>query len=348
MTKAFLSVLSLIVLAGCTAQVGEPQAADDSVSSSSDALSTSVAIGATLVTTDYLNLRTGPGTTYSVIEVIPAGARVSAVNRTSPDNGFYNIVFGDKVGWSSGVYLKTSSPPSSHTLDTAFVSTVVEPLGSGKDDEGTSYYDKNYWNFCAPGAVTAAVSFFTPKVASWPAGTFEEPYGPYRIKTYWGDERGRAFLMHVAMQSDPPDFTEPGLPSFSTYPTRGSGLGDIRDVLNWEASGHASTWSTFFYQRVSASGLSSATLHADVARDIWGGHAVVATVNTSYLPNWSRSLGHAIAIVGYDDGKGTYEYVDTCGKACNGSAQATNGGVWQISQTKMHSAITSLGAGYAR
>ena len=96
-----------------------------------------------------------------------------------------------------------------------------------------------------------------------------------------------------------------GLPSFSTYPTTGSSLSDSRDALNWEASGHSSTWSTSFYQTVGASGLTSATLHHDVTRDIRGGHAVFADVDTAYLPNWSRSLGHSIPIVGYDDCAGT-------------------------------------------
>ena len=99
---------------------------------------------------------------------------------------------------------------------------------------------------------------------------------------------------------------------------------------------------------MSASGLTSTTLHHDITRDIYGGHAVLADVNTAYLPNWSRGLGHSIAIVGYDDTAGTYAYVDTCGKHCNGSAQATNGGVWHISQSKLHTAITSFGVGYAR
>ena len=153
--------------------------------------------------------------------------------------------------------------------------------------------------------------------------------------------------MHIAEQVSPPSFSAAGLPSFSTYPTTGSSLGDIRDVLNWEASNHATGWSAFFYEKISAS-VSAATLHADIARDVTGNHGVVVTVDTTYLPNWSRGLGHAIAIVGYDDSAGTYAYVDTCGKACNGSAQATNGGVWHVSQSKMHTAIAAFGAGYAR
>jgi hypothetical protein len=103
-----------------------------------------------------------------------------------------------------------------------------------------------------------------------------------------------------------------------------------------------------FYQTVGAGGLTSATLHHDVTRDIWGGHAVFADVDTTYLPNWSRSLGHSIAIVSYDDSAGTYAYVDTCGHRCNGSTQSTDGGVWHVSQSRMYQAIVALGAGYAR
>ncbi|HEX4419793.1 MAG TPA: hypothetical protein VH165_17890 [Kofleriaceae bacterium] len=128
------------------------------------------------------------------------------------------------------------------------------------------------------------------------------------------------------LQVKPPNFSSAGLPSFSTYPKTGSSLSDSRDALNWEASGHSSTWSTFF----------------------WGGHAVFADVDTAYLPNWSRSLGHSIAIVGYDDSAGTYAYVDTCGHRCNGSTQSTDGGVWHVSQSRMYQAIVALGAGYAR
>ena len=94
---------------------------------------------------------------------------------------------------------------------------------------------------------------------------------------------------------------------------------------------------------------------ASDAAGVWGPSvhhlgfgAVFADVNTAYLPNWSRGLGHSIAIVGYDDTAGTYAYVDTCGRRCNGSSQSTNGGVWHIAQSRMYTAITSFGVGYAR
>ena len=356
MSHARFILAALLVTAGC-ATSDTPEAADDTMTSSqADAITASYAVGTTLVTTDYLNLRTGPSTGYSVIEVIPPGTPVSMVNRTSPSGGFYNITVGHAIGWSSGLYLELGTPPAAHLLDTSVVAHVVEPPGSGDDDRGVYYSDRNYWNFCAPGAVTAALSFFNAHTTSWPAGTFREPYGPHAGASYWSSSDsasgyhavGRAYLMHIAMQVQPPNFTTPGLASFHTYPTTGATLGDSRDVLNWEASGHASTWKSFFYQVVPASGLSSATLHHDITRDIFGGHAVLATVDTAYLPNWSRSLGHSILIIGYDDNAGTYAYIDTCGARCNGSAQATNGGVWHVAQGRLHTAIVALGAGYAR
>jgi len=353
---ARLLIAGTIFSVGCVDEPADGGGDDDPLPAADDSetgtavqeLSSSLTLGTTLVTTDNLNLRTGPSTSYHVIGVIPAGTRVSVVFHTSPSGGFYNVWASGSIGWSSGLYLKVATPPAAHTLSTSVVRKLVEPPGSGNDDRGHAYTDKNYWNFCGPGAVTAGLAYFTSNVTGWPAGTFTEPYGPHESTTYWGSSIGRAYLMHVAMQVKPPSFTRPGLAHFATYPTTGANLSDSRDVLNWEASKHDDHWSTFFYQTVSASGLSSTTLHHDIARDVYGGHAVLATVDTAYLPNWSRSLGHSILIVGYDDTAGTYAYIDTCGKRCNGSAQATDGGVWQVGQSRLYHAILAHGAGYAR
>jgi hypothetical protein len=348
MSYARFVIACMIAVQGCTDEE-DPVGADDSMTGSIEQeLSASLTLGTTLVTTEYLNLRTGPSTSHTIVEVIPPGTRVSTVIHTSPSGGFYNILVGHRIGWSSGLYMKIATPPEAHMLDTSVVKLIVEPPGSGDDDRGHPYTDANYWNLCGPGAVTALLSYFTSHVTTWPGGYFREPYGPHTSDTYWSSSGGRAYLMHIAMQVRPPDFIADGLAHFRTYPTTGASLSDSRDVLNWEASGHAQTWRTFFYQVVPASGLSSATLHHDIKRDIWGGHAVLATVNTAYLPNWSRGLGHSIAIVGYDDHAGTYAYVDTCGKRCNGASQATNGGVWHVAQSRMYTAILSHGEGYAR
>ncbi|HUS33579.1 MAG TPA: hypothetical protein VMZ53_33985, partial [Kofleriaceae bacterium] len=270
--------------------------------------------------------------------------------------GSYQVLANMQVGWISADHLKLGSPPAAKTLDVATVRHIVEPPGSGVDDKGTSYTDQNYWNFCAPGAVTALLSYFTTDVKTWAAATFAEPYGPHVSHTYWNSNDttsgyqalGRAYLMHIAMQSKPPSFTNAGLAHFASYPTTGANLSDSRDVLNWEASRHSTSYKTFFYAVVPTSGLTSSRLHSDITHDIYGGHAVLAAVDTDFLPNWNRSLGHSIAIVGYDDTAGTYTFIDTCGKRCNGSAQATNGGVWKVSQTNMFKAISAWGTGYVR
>ncbi|MBN2359230.1 MAG: hypothetical protein JXR83_07230 [Deltaproteobacteria bacterium] len=244
-------------------------------------------------------------------------------------------------------------------LDTSIVKLIVEPEGSGRDDAGQSFVDRNYWNFCAPGAVTAALYYWVPeRVTGWRAGYFKEPaHRPSTIPaagTYWkSDSRansyrayGRAYLMHLAMQVEPPSFVAPGMVPFDAYPTHGSNLVDIRDTLNWEASGHASNWRTFFYAIVYTGSLTANKLHHDIKQDIDGGHALVVTVDTGYLPNWSRSLSHAITVVGYDDEAKTYKYVDTCGVRCNGSSRSRNGGVWTIGQTRLYNAVKANGMGY--
>ncbi len=252
-----------------------------------------------------------------------------------------------------------SLPPG--MLDTTVVSQIVEPEGSGLDDASHSYTDQNYWNYCMPGAVTVALYYFLPKdVTGWPAGNFKEPMNaPSTIPsagTYWqSDEKvngyhtyGRAYLMYRAEQVKPPSYTTPGIVSFSTYPTTGGTLGDARDALNWEASGHSSTYTSYFYSVVSSSGLTQTKLHGDVKATIDGGHAVVVAADTGYLPNWSRSLSHAITVVGYDDTAVTYKYTDTCGVHCNGSSKSKNGGVWTIAQGSLYSAIVADGAGYIK
>ncbi len=246
-------------------------------------------------------------------------------------------------------------------LDTSVVSQIVEPEGDGKDDASQSFTDKNYWNFCMPGAVTVALYYFLPSnITGWAAGDFREPSNaPSSIPaagTYWkSDEKvngyhtyGRAYLMHLAEKVKPPSYASAGMANFSSYPTTGANLVDARDALNWEASGHASTYASFFYSIVSSSGLTTQKLHADIQKTIDGGHAVVAAVDTGYLPNWSRSLSHAITIVGYDDVATTYKYTDTCGVHCNGSSKSKNGGVWTIAQTALFHGIESDGAGYVK
>jgi hypothetical protein len=239
-------------------------------------------------------------------------------------------------------------------LGTSVTQNTLEPYGSTpgtgntvctNDDAGYCYIDRNYWNFCGPGAAANALQYWGKNINTYAAGYYNEPsQSVYHTSqnTYWtSSDHNRSYLMYIAMQTDPPSFGNwPGLPNYSTYPTGGSTLIDMRDVLNWEASGHGTlgNWSTYFYARVSSSGLTSGTLNNDVSADIDSGAPVVAEVMTQDLPNWpsSKSLVHFVTIVGYDNVASTYTYVDSCGTACGANQQLQ---VYTINQVQMWHAI---------
>ncbi|MDP9369945.1 MAG: SH3 domain-containing protein [Chloroflexota bacterium] len=61
------------------------------------------ALAATATTTTTLNLRSGPGTSYGVLTVMPAGAAVSVDG--DPRNGFYPVVYAGTSGWAAGSFL---------------------------------------------------------------------------------------------------------------------------------------------------------------------------------------------------------------------------------------------------
>jgi len=158
--------------------------------------------------------------------------------------------------------------------------------------------------------------------------------------------------MYLAEYSKPPTYSRPGVDGFSVYPTGGSSTGDICDSLNWEASDHTTKSSycgsgSYWYAEVSG----ATSFHAHVVSDVnqtydgWTGWAVWVAVNThesstNHLPNWSRQLVHAIAVVGYDDNNDTYTYVDTCGQHCNGSSGNQQGSrVFTVKQSVLQSII---------
>jgi len=259
----------------------------------------------------------------------------------------------------------------SHQLVTSYTSKLVEPEGGNnfaeKDDASTSYVDRNYWNYCGPGAATAAFYYWNPTaVTNKAAGSFIEPTtATTRVSTYWDQSdsdfngsyatNARNYLMWMAEYVDPPSYGTRGAICFTCSPV-GAGLSDLRDALNWEASGeNPNTWTNFFYYKVMPSGETS--LHDKVGTDIvdWG-LAVLVDVRTKYfdetpspgqwefLPNWTTSVDHSIAIVGIDDNASppTYTYVDTCGKHCGSTS---NGGTHVVSQHNMFQAIDELGFG---
>lgn len=61
------------------------------------------------ITTDRVNLRKGPGTSYSVIVVVPANTEVLAYAGST--NGFRQVDYGQKSGWIHADYLSSPNEP---------------------------------------------------------------------------------------------------------------------------------------------------------------------------------------------------------------------------------------------
>jgi hypothetical protein len=243
--------------------------------------------------------------------------------------------------------------PSSVQLDTTWTGKVWEPQGSGTDDAGISYTDNNYWNFCGPGATAVALWYWTTYGRPWVTGiktqAYTEPNGA-QVATTWAAtdsvSKGRGAIMYLAEYEIPaPDvgvWSYPGVIDWtSSYPNDGTPVNRIRDALNWEISGRTtispSSGGPYILTPYTSS-LTQSVLHADVLLDLASkpGVPLIANVATSsgryHLPNWGKrgSVNHSITIVGYDDAKGTYTYIDTCGPGCNNSGNPA--GVYTVSQ----------------
>ncbi len=103
-------LLSAGLLFACgTAELDVFAGADEERSSSADPLTQDVPIGSTLATTDALNLRAAASTSSAVLRVLPRGARVTTIDRTSPSNGFYRIRYQGQAGWAHGGWLELVS-----------------------------------------------------------------------------------------------------------------------------------------------------------------------------------------------------------------------------------------------
>jgi len=89
--------------------------------------------GTTYYTTANLNLRSGPGTGYTILAVMPKG---SAVTVLSTSGGWSRVTYGGKTGYASATYLSTA-PPSGTTSSIVIRYTTADlNLRTGP---GTSY-----------------------------------------------------------------------------------------------------------------------------------------------------------------------------------------------------------------
>lgn len=86
----------------------------------------STGTGETATTTDVLNMRSGPGTSYTVLQVLPEGTKLTVVDSTS-NSGWVKVkTSSGTTGWCSREYLKLSSSTATPTLSLSPTSKTVE------------------------------------------------------------------------------------------------------------------------------------------------------------------------------------------------------------------------------
>jgi uncharacterized protein YraI len=91
----------------------------------------SLASYAVVLPPDGLNLRRGPGLTYPVLMAVPGGARLQVVGPPTPD-GWYSVIYADKVGWVDGKYLRFLGPAPGITMPPAAAATPSPATGSAR------------------------------------------------------------------------------------------------------------------------------------------------------------------------------------------------------------------------
>ena len=106
-------------------------------------VSTALAVNGKMRATANVNLRTGAGTSFSVIAVIPSGTVVTLVSAT-PKSGFLNIQFNGTSGWSSATYLtevaSSGAPSSGGTVDLDGAPSPDNAIARAKTVVGFSYF----------------------------------------------------------------------------------------------------------------------------------------------------------------------------------------------------------------
>lgn len=195
---------------------------------------------------------------------------------------------------------------------------------------------------------------------------YTEPYGPVQETTWWDAydtgtssdtsngyvSRGRGYVMYMAEKVDPPSFDEPGIIDFSVAGTNGGNMRSVTEALNWELSGrNEDFWKGYWYGYTLASASTKSEFIGRVRTNLFDfGSPVVVFLYTykdsdTHLPNWSRNVKHAIAIVGYNNSTEKLTYVDTCGRDCNGSGNNTNGGTHTMDWSEMWELMRAWSSG---
>jgi uncharacterized protein YraI len=86
--------------------VGGPSVGAAPLGRGGASISSNMACDCTIVyTTSALNLRSGPGTSYNVISVMPEGIKIQRYTAAGEENGFAKVYYDGNAGWASLDYL---------------------------------------------------------------------------------------------------------------------------------------------------------------------------------------------------------------------------------------------------
>jgi hypothetical protein len=113
------------------------------------------------VTANSLNLRSGAGTSNSILLAMPCGSLVSVVG--GPQSGWWNVRYSGTTGWASGTYLVPDASfdasvcaggttGDAGTTTTTTPAAVADILARAKSGVGFSYY----WGHGSWGAAGAS------------------------------------------------------------------------------------------------------------------------------------------------------------------------------------------------
>lgn len=274
-TMAGLNRIGALVLSaalvGCSGTASETAAdsellrgASEDTATISSELTGGVAIGSTLKTTAGLNLRSGAGMDFRVRLVMPQGASVVTVNRSTPDGSWYNVRYNGIEGWAHGGYLtlvRAAVPVSTPSTPVANGSARDQAISRAKGAVGFGYrWGKGRW---IPYGVTSQNKGVC--TGNCPNCTYRGEYG--------ADCSGYAAKVWT-------------VPSWNDDMTKES-----HPYSTWDFNGRNSQWST-----VSRGSLQKAD--ALVYNDGTGGHIVIYESGDGWGSVWAyEARGCAYGIV---------------------------------------------------
>jgi uncharacterized protein YraI len=172
-----------------------------------------------------LNLRSGPGLTYSVILVMPGGSTVTITGALQ--NGYYPVRYGSTNGYASGTYLQIGPGPSP--------TPTVPPVTQ------TAWTTANLNMRTGPSTGTSVILVIPNGAQITVTGSVTSGFYPVR----YGSTNGFASSTYIT-------FTSPGVTPTPTVPVGGTIVwpvsGGTWEILQgYNGSSHQNTSSTWQY-----------------------------------------------------------------------------------------------------